>query len=244
MLSAPQIYHSGLVFAPQDSLVPQLYSSLFHSLITVSGDVDIMWPSSEALVIHEKSSVRAVAFSPDGTHILAGCGAEIRMWDAVTGHQVGEALRGHKSVVKSVAFSPDGTHIVSGSYDKTIRVWNVVTGHWQQVGEALRGHEHSPGLLHSFAFSPDGKLIVSGSKDKTIRVWDAVIGVNTPQYYGDWFRFGKKKTQSYILWIPHSLRNRDFILHQYSSRLITMGPKIAVHFENAALGPDWAKIKN
>jgi len=28
----------------------------------------------------------------------------------------------------SVAFSPDGTKIVSGSYDKTIKVWDLGSG--------------------------------------------------------------------------------------------------------------------
>ena len=93
-------------------------------------------------MIHGKSSVMAIAFSPDGTQIVSGSDDEtIRLWNAVTGQQVGEALRGHEHSVCSVAFSPDGTHIVSGSYDKTIRMWDVVTG--QQIGEALRGHEHS-----------------------------------------------------------------------------------------------------
>jgi WD40 repeat protein len=50
------------------------------------------------------------------------------VWDAVTGQQVGEALRGHEDEVMSVAFSSDGTRIVSGSYDKTIRVWDAATG--------------------------------------------------------------------------------------------------------------------
>ena len=37
-------------------------------------------------------------------------------------------LKGHDDTVFSVAFSPDGSKIVSGSYDKTIRVWDVSTG--------------------------------------------------------------------------------------------------------------------
>ena len=32
------------------------------------------------------------------------------------------------AVVESIAFSPNGQHIVSGSYDRTIRVWNAMTG--------------------------------------------------------------------------------------------------------------------
>ena len=172
MLSAPQIYYSGLAFAPRDSLVRQVYSSQFHNLITTSGDIDTMWPPSEALVIHGISCVYTIAFSPDGTHIVSGSSDSIiRVWDVVTGQQIGEALRGHDHWVSSVAFSPDGKHIVSGSRDETIRVWDVTTG--QQIGEALRGHDD---WVNSVAFSPDGKHIVSGSNDKTIRVWDAVTG--------------------------------------------------------------------
>ena len=32
----------------------------------------------------------------------------------------------HSHFVTSVVFSPDGTKIVSGSYDKTIKVWDMV----------------------------------------------------------------------------------------------------------------------
>jgi WD40 repeat protein len=32
----------------------------------------------------------------------------------------------HSECILSVAFSPDGTKIVSGSYDKTIKVWDMV----------------------------------------------------------------------------------------------------------------------
>ena len=31
----------------------------------------------------------------------------------------------HSDWIRSVAFSPDGTKIVSGSYDKTIKVWDL-----------------------------------------------------------------------------------------------------------------------
>ena len=37
-----------------------------------------------------------------------------------------EKTNAHSHWVMSVAFSPDGTKIVSGSFDKTIKVWDMV----------------------------------------------------------------------------------------------------------------------
>jgi len=34
-------------------------------------------------------------------------------------------LYGHSSPVRSVSFSPDGKRIVSGSYDNTLKVWDI-----------------------------------------------------------------------------------------------------------------------
>ena len=70
----------------------------------------------------------------------------------------------------AVAHSPDGTKIVSGSLDKTVRVWDAVTG---TLINTLQGHS---GGVTAVAYSPDGTKIVSGSGDKTVRVWDAVTG--------------------------------------------------------------------
>ena len=34
----------------------------------------------------------------------------------------------HDDEVGPVAYSPDGTHIVSGSFDKSVRIWNIDSG--------------------------------------------------------------------------------------------------------------------
>ena len=44
-------------------------------------------------------------------------------------------IKGHKGGVLSVSFSPDGTRIVSGSYDKTVRVWDALSGQCVRVVE-------------------------------------------------------------------------------------------------------------
>ena len=46
-----------------------------------------------------------------------------------------EKTNAHSSFVTSVQFSPDGSNIVSGSYDRTIKVWDLV--HWSRKDHLL-----------------------------------------------------------------------------------------------------------
>ena len=71
----------------------------------------------------------------------------------------------------TVAFSNDGRSVISGSWDKTVRIWEVQSGRERVV---LRGHEDA---VYSVALSPDGTRALSGSGDKTVRLWDAQSGV-------------------------------------------------------------------
>ncbi|MYF64401.1 MAG: T9SS type A sorting domain-containing protein, partial [Rhodothermaceae bacterium] len=58
----------------------------------------------------------------------------------------------------------------SGSYDNTIRLWDIATG--QELLRLVR-HIHD---VNSVVFSPDGTQLASGSDDHTIRLWDLITG--------------------------------------------------------------------
>ncbi len=74
-------------------------------------------------------------------------------------------LTGHLDWVGSLAMSSDGQILASGSYDKTIKLWQLPTG---ELIDTLS--RHSKGVL-CLAMSPDGQRLASGSFDEKIELW-------------------------------------------------------------------------
>merc|ERR1712100_371693 len=74
--------------------------------------------------------------------------------------------RGHSHFVQDVVISADGQFALSGSWDGTLRLWNLNLG---ASDTTFVGHEKD---VLSVAFSADNRQIVSGSRDKTIKLWN------------------------------------------------------------------------
>jgi hypothetical protein len=79
-------------------------------------------------------------------------------------------LEGHTYWVIAVAITPDGRRAVSGSWDNTLRVWDL------ESGETIRILEGHTGRVSAMAITPDGRRVVSGSSDYTLRIWDLETG--------------------------------------------------------------------
>lgn len=74
----------------------------------------------------------------------------------------------HVEAVMDVDYSPTGKEIVSGSYDKSIRIFEVNKGRSREVYHTKRMQR-----LSNIAWSLDNKYILSGSDEMNIRVWKA-----------------------------------------------------------------------
>lgn len=72
---------------------------------------------------------------------------------------------GHAEDVSKVAISPDNRMLATGSWDKTVKIWDVASG------KELKTLGNYPSWVHSVAFSPDGQLLVTGAY-KELRIND------------------------------------------------------------------------
>jgi WD40 repeat protein len=133
----------------------------------------------------------AVAFSPDGkTLTTAG------FFDNTIGHWDIESrtkrleMKGHKYYIWSIAFSRDGKRLVSGSWDKTVRLWEVSTGlellsiktSEDRVNVAAIPSDEDyltsdfKGRVYVVAISPGGEYVASSSSDQPARLWETATG--------------------------------------------------------------------
>ncbi len=78
--------------------------------------------------------------------------------------KVSRRLQGHTDGIPFVHFEP-GNRLISASDDKTIRLWDTVSGN---VLETATGHTS---LINHFAVSPGDQWLVSVSSDDKIKLW-------------------------------------------------------------------------
>jgi len=80
-------------------------------------------------------------------------------------------LRGHVNYVHCLDFSPHGSLCASGSFDESVRLWDLRSG----TSVRTLGAHSDP--VTSVAFNPsDGSLLATSSHDGLVRLWDVGSG--------------------------------------------------------------------
>lgn len=74
----------------------------------------------------------------------------------------------HVAAVTSIDYSPTGKEFVTGSYDKSIRIFEVDKGHSRDIYHTKRMQR-----LTCVQWTLDNKYILSGSDEMNIRIWKA-----------------------------------------------------------------------
>lgn len=69
-------------------------------------------------------------------------------------------LRGHTKVVSALIVLPDGRTVFTGSWDDTIRRWNLETSE-------LEATFTDDAAIYACAATPDGRVVVAGGKSRT-----------------------------------------------------------------------------
>ena len=78
-------------------------------------------------------------------------------------------LGGSTRQITSIAFLADGRELASGSWDETVRLWNVRTGEARILGENCS-------CVCRMAISMKSDKLAAYSLDGRIRVWDLESG--------------------------------------------------------------------
>ena len=164
--SAQHIYHSALVFVPQESIVRKLYESYAHPFTRVVHGLPMSWDATTAAITRSSARIEAVAWSPCNSFIAISFYSDIRIeiLDSVTLQrlQTLEFLQAWEKPAQheALVFSPD-SHVLTSfsrrdfSKERLVISWDLQTGGlagviglgWMETSRA------------SIAYSANGKFV-------------------------------------------------------------------------------------
>ena len=107
--------------------------------------------------------MRALAFLPDGRHLVVGAeGAPLTLWDLTAGRPARSWVR-QTGFATALALVPGGRLVASGGSDRLVRLWDAASG---RVVREMAGHEDAV-----TAVAAGETRVASASRDGTVRVW-------------------------------------------------------------------------
>jgi len=145
----------------------QLSSQLEHILDRLLKDAVSQRYSSAAEVLRDLQpslALSAIPVVPAYSMPLPNLHSPAQIWLGP------RTVKGHMDWVRCLALSAQGHILASGSSDRTVRLWNPLTG--AELRQIL-GHQ---GSVQAIVISPNGYTVISASSDKSIKIWRTDTG--------------------------------------------------------------------
>ena len=121
--------------------------------------------------LEHPGKVLDAAFVATGESVLTGCAdGKVRFWDIASRRVLRQFDL--ELPVNAVAASTDGRTLAAGGFDRTISLWDAVSGQLLD-----RQSERQSGLVHDIAFRPDGRALAVGLGDGTTEYVDVAYPV-------------------------------------------------------------------
>ena len=183
-----------LLVQTSDNQVPQMAgletSSRSVRELQVSGDgriIDIGSGIEKSRIRLGTTTIGAVVFSPNGQYIAVSLGSfpvtqgmifdqgMVKVWNVDSGQEVATFVHEY-GYINAMSWSTDSRYIVTGGWDKSARVWEVLT----QAEITKLTHNQT---VYDVRFSPDGRFIATASGDPVLspklhmlQLWDVQSG--------------------------------------------------------------------
>jgi WD40 repeat protein/transcriptional regulator with XRE-family HTH domain len=116
-------------------------------------------------------AIWAVATSKSGQYWAVGSRwGEVRVWRE-EGKLLHLAWQAHSSTVSALAFSPDEGTLATGSFDGSVKLWDLERG-------ALLWTSWQTNNIQRLVFAPDGRTLAGSGADALIQLLDAKSGTH------------------------------------------------------------------
>lgn len=159
------------LFKKNNHIVNDLtFDSKENVIAAASGSEISVWDLNKGELVvafeHSEGAIcTKIAFNPDNSIIMSLYNnGDLFLWNINSNNVV--KCKGHTKTINSISISPDGQRILTASSDKTIRLWDVLSG------GCLKILENHSDLDNIAIFNKDCSRIISASQNDVVLVWD------------------------------------------------------------------------